>query len=259
MKHKYLLCFVLVCLLLYCYYKPVVEGIDPKDDTSRYAFRDTTGKQDKEDGGSVLGGLLGTKKEEKCERNAGAYKNVDDVKREVNEAGNYSPICFKDIKCTDLLIEKKHTIPVPIPTGPPHILWANFINNTDPREGKGKGFNILQKCIKGSEKEHGGIYYLGNLDDVYLNNLIEGIVGGCYDYSDSGDISKADLTNPFHYALAKIDDWKCDEPSKGLSFGQKTVCKTMDILHDLTYMYTIADRASCGLEIKLSEGARYFD
>ena len=33
----------------------------------------------------------------------------------------------------------------------------------------------------------------------------------------------------------------------------------MDILHDLTYMYVIADRASCGLEIKLSEGARYFD
>ena len=118
-------------MLLYCYYKPVVEGNDPRDDTERYAFRDTTGKQDKEDSRSVLGGLLGTKKEEKCERNAGAYKNVSEIKGEVNEAGKYSPICFKDIKCTDLLMEKKHTLPVPGPSGVSHILWANFINNTD--------------------------------------------------------------------------------------------------------------------------------
>ena len=122
---------VLVCLLLYCYYKPVVEGNDPRDDTERYAFRDTTGKQDKEDGGGVLSGLLGTKKEEKCERNGGPYKNKYEVKGEVNKAGNYSPICFKDIKCTDLSIEKKHTIPIPVPV---HILWADFINNTDKIE-----------------------------------------------------------------------------------------------------------------------------
>ena len=59
MKHKYLLCFVLVCLLLYCYYKPVVEGIDPKDDTERYAFRTTDAYQD----GGLLGGLMDLKKQ----------------------------------------------------------------------------------------------------------------------------------------------------------------------------------------------------
>ena len=94
MKHKYLLCFVLVCLLLYCYYKPVVEGIDPKDDTERYAFKDET-SYTSDDGMATQ--LASKKKVEKCDRKEGPYTSIKEVILDQN-AGKRNPLCFKNIK-----------------------------------------------------------------------------------------------------------------------------------------------------------------
>ena len=161
MKHKYLLCFVLVCLLLYCYYKPVVEGIDPKDDTSRYAFKDDTSYTSDDGMTTALGAK---KKVEKCDRKEGEYTSIKEVIDDPN-AGTRNHLCFKNIKCTDLLVEKQ------VGCDPFGILGCaglevDFIDkkNPDPRpRAKGKGFEVLKRCIKGSEEEHRGTYYLGRI------------------------------------------------------------------------------------------------
>jgi len=268
MKHKYLLCFVLVCLLLYCYYKPVVEGIDPKDDTERYAFRTTDAYQDS----GLLGGLMDLKKTEpECEN---PYKKPSEVINDAKDPTNSrlkDPTCFKDIKCTELLEAKPKALSKGLNTATKWMskvpgvgsLAAGAINSvtnytivnvkgledTKDSENKDrKGYDILSTCIKGSKAEHKGIYYLANIDDNYLNFLIEGLFGACFI-----DL-RSNIIQAFYYALDKVDDWTCDNDK--LSIADKVTCHFMDMVDMFEYMVTAEDRIECGIKITKNDLAR---
>ena len=106
----------------------------------------------------------------------------------------------------------------------------------------------MSNCIKGSKAEHRGIYYLGNVDDNYLNFLIEGLFGGCFI-----DL-RSNIIQAFYYALDKVDDWMCDNDK--LSIADKVTCHFMDLVDMFEYMVTAEDRIACGIKIIKNDAAR---
>jgi len=262
MKHNYLLCFILVCFVLFCYYytpeSQVVEGLDPKDpkdkdDTSRYAFRDEKGYGGT---GGLLGGLFDKKAEVKPCLVDGKPQTLFTTKTVLAEAQKHGgkadtkklkdPTCYKDVKCAELLEEKQagcHHIPF---FGTKCVgLAVNMKNLSDSASSDNKnrkGAEIMRNCIKGSKAEHKGIYYLGTLNDNYLNYLIEGLFGGCYI-----DL-RSNINEAFYYALDKVDKWT-DTDGNCTNGESNHMCKVMDFMSAFEYMFTAQDRVRCGAEI----------
>ena len=107
---------------------------------------------------------------------------------------------------------------------------------------------IYLKTVSGSEEEHRGTYYLGRINNYYLEKLIQGITGGCYK-TLHGDISEA-----FHYAVDTVSNWDCD--NNNLSIAESGVCHMVDAIDGWVVYGTAGDLAKCGLEIVKNDALR---